>query len=171
MSTHLNSWGILKHFAAKKQFGFTFQDVINEFPGRKPENLATILTKMVSQGMLLRLSKGIYSIIPLHESPETYDPKGLEIVKHLMGKREYCLAYASALKIHGIFPVLPENKLQEETWEFVVTTCQIKPAKKDFHGSRFQFICRKKSRYHGFMELWLNPYEKAISSDLERTIA
>ena len=58
-------WDILKLFSCKNLYAFEIRDVLNEFPEENPGSLAKILTEMVKQGMLSKITRNIYHIISL----------------------------------------------------------------------------------------------------------
>ncbi len=162
MSSQL-SWSIIKQFSSRNSFGFTLQDVVREFPEKNSVHLARILASMVDKGMLCKISRNNYHIIPLNADPETYFPDGHQVAKYIMQKKEYYIGYASAMKIHGL-------TIQSEDKEYVVTRKQMKPAIRNYGGATYQFIQHNVSRFFGFDSIWINQHEKAMVSDLEKTI-
>jgi len=162
MSSHLKL-NIIKQFSSKNMFGFTFQDVAREFPEKHPVYLARILAGMVDKGMLCKITRDNYHIIPINADPETYVPDRHQVAKYIMKNKEYYLGYASAIKIHGL-------TLQSEAGDYVVTKKQMKPAIRSFGGIRYQFIQHGATRFFGFSSIWINQLEKAMVSNLERTI-
>ncbi|RQW02386.1 MAG: transcriptional regulator, partial [Calditrichaeota bacterium] len=148
-------------------FGFTFQDVEKAFPEKNRVHLARILAEMVNKGMLCKITRGHYHIIPIHADPETYVPDGHQVAKYLMQNKEYYIGYASAMKIHGL---TFQSGAREEAREYVVTKDQMKPAIRSFGGITYQFIQHDATRFFGFTPIWINQFEKAMVSDLERTI-
>jgi predicted transcriptional regulator of viral defense system len=156
-------WNIIKHFSSKNMFGFTFQDVARAFPEKNRVHLARILAEMVNKGMLSKITRGHYHIIPINADPQTYVPNGHQVAKYLMQNKEYYIGYASAIKIHGL-------TLQSEAREYVVTKKQMKPAIRSFGGTTYQFIQHDATRFFGFTGIWINQFEKAMVSDLEKTI-
>jgi len=143
--------------------GFTFKDVAMEFPEKNPVHLARILAGMVDKGMLCKITRDNYHIIPLNADPKTYVPDGLQVAKCIMQNKEYYIGYASAMKIHGL-------TLQSEAREYVVTKKQVKPAIRSFAGITYQFTQHDATRFFGFSSIWINQLEKAMVSDLEKTI-
>ena len=75
MSSQL-SWNIIKHFSSRNVFGFTLEDVARAFPEKNQVHLARILAEMVNTGMLRKISRGNYHIIPVNADPVTYAPGG-----------------------------------------------------------------------------------------------
>lgn len=165
------SWEIIKQFSTRNVYGFTFQDVVTEFPEKNPVHLARILADMVEEGMLCKIARDIYHIIPLNADPETYVPDGLQVVKYLMQNKEYYIGYASAMKIHGLIPQSEAGKPDRSPDRvYVVTKKQMKPAIRSFRGITYQFIQHDATRFFGFSSIWINQLEQAMVSDLEKTI-
>lgn len=162
------NWSIITHFARVNRYGFTFQDVAKEFPEKNRVYLARILADMVKIGMLCKVSRDIYHIIPPQADPESYVPDAHQVAKYIMQDKEYYIGYASALKIHGLTN-LPEAR-ELEVREYVVTRKQTKPAVRSFWGVNYHFIKHSTSRFFGFNNIWINQLEKAMVSDLEKTI-
>ena len=163
-------WKIIKQFSSRNRFGFTFQDVVKEFPEKNPVHLARILAAMVEEGMLCKITRDNYHIIPYHADPETYVPDGLQVAKYIMQNKEYYLGYASAMKLHGLTLQRASVADQSEAREYVVTQKQMKPAIRSFGGITYQFIQHDTTRFFGFSDIWINQLEKAMVSDLEKTI-
>ncbi len=100
MGSQIN-WSIIKQFSIKNSLNFTFQDVVSEFPEKNPVLLSRTLSDMVTKGMLCKIARDNYHIIPLNEDPQSYVPDGSQISKYIMRDKEYYIGYASALRIHG----------------------------------------------------------------------
>jgi predicted transcriptional regulator of viral defense system len=168
-------WSIIKRFLSKNSFGFKFQDVVREFPGKNPSHLARTLTAMVGEGMLSKITRDTYLIIPPQADPETYVPDGLQVAKYIMRNKEYYIGYGSASKIHGLTLQINETTSNSETGVsgcrvYVVTKKQMKPAIRTFRGITYQFIKHQTIRFFGFESMWINQYEQVLVSDLEKTI-
>ena len=154
---------IIRQFSRKNMYGFTFLDVIREFPEKNRVYLARMLADMVDKGMLYKIAHCNYNIIPLNADPDTYIPERHQLSKYIMQNKEYYIGYASALKIHGL-------TTQSVAREYVVTKMQMKPAIRSFGGITYQFIKQDATRFFGFSSVWINQFEEAMVSDLERTI-
>ena len=76
--------------------------MVTEFPEKHRVYLARILADMVDKGMLCKITRDSYHIIPLKADPETYIPDGHQVAKCIMQNKEYYIGYASAMKIHGV---------------------------------------------------------------------
>ena len=161
-------WSIIRQFSSENRFGFTFGDVVGDFPEKNRIYLARILAEMVDKGMLKKISRDNYHIIPFNADPETYVPDGHQVAKYIMQNKEYYIGYASAMKIHGL-TLQPEIK-ESAAKEYVVTKKQMKPAIRSLGEITYQFIHHDESRFFGFSSMWINQNEEAMVSDLERTI-
>lgn len=161
-------WTIFRRFSSKNVFGFTLQNVKREFPEKNHSYLSRTLSEMVDKDMLLKVSQGIYHIIPVHADPKTYTPGGYQVTKYLMQDKEYYIGYVSALKIHGLSR--HSRSMESNTIEHVVTKTQMKPAIRRIAGTTLQFIHHDATRFFGFESIWINKLEKATVSDFERTI-
>ena len=84
----MSSWHIIKHFSSRNMYGFTFQDAVSAFPEKNPVHLARMLAEMVKKGMLCKIARGHYHIIPMNADPETYTPDGHQVAKYLMQNKE-----------------------------------------------------------------------------------
>ena len=57
---------------------------------------------MVSMGMLMKLYRDLYCIIPLSADQETYSPDSRLVARCIMKGKGYYIAYSSAMYIHGL---------------------------------------------------------------------
>lgn len=162
MRSHLQ-WEILKHFSTQKRLSFALKEVVKEFPEWNPAYLARILTAMVDKGILCRITRDIYYIVPLNMDPETYIPDCFQVAKYLVKRREYYIGYSSAMIIHGL-------SSKSEPKVYMVTRAQMKPALRSFRGISVQFILHSRNRFFGYRLMWVSQVEKAMVSELEKTI-
>jgi predicted transcriptional regulator of viral defense system len=156
-------WSIIKEFSGGNTLSFTFQDVEKLFPKKNRIFLAKVLAEMVENGLIGKVARNNYHIIPFNADPETYKPNELQVAKYLMSNKEYYIGYASAMKVHGLSP-------QSELLEYVVTKTQIKPSIKQIRGITYQFVQHDTARFFGFESMWINQFEEASVSDLEKTM-
>ncbi len=174
MANQLN-WDIIKQFSSKNKLGFSFQDVVKEFPEKNIAYLSRVLNAMVRKGMLYKIARDNYHIIPLSADPGSYVPDSHLVAKYLMQGKAYYIGYTSALKIHGLIRrnSEPDSCLREgesEDWEFVVTPKQIKPAVRCLRDVNYRFIQHDALRFFGFENTRINHTEEVMVSDLEKTI-
>lgn len=142
---------------------FTLQDAYEIIQDTNNENIRKLLSNLVSRGLLMRLKKGLYYLIPYESEPETFMPEWHLIAKHLVDNADYYVAYYSALEIHGLIT-------QPALIEQIVVNKQIKPSKIKIKDIEFQFIYHNKKHFFGNKKIWINDYEKVQCSDLEKTI-
>lgn len=156
-------WTILKRFSLNNTYGFTLRDVVKEFPEKTPPYLNRVLSGMVRMGMIGTITRGTYYIVPIEEYPEAYYPSAYQVIKYIMKDKEYYIGYGSALKIHGL-------TYKTDDKEYVVTKKQFKPSPRNYGGISNYFITHDDARFFGFSSLWINQHERAMVSDLEKTI-
>ncbi|MEK7432926.1 MAG: transcriptional regulator [Cyanobacteriota bacterium] len=154
---------ILKTFLNQGKQCFTPANVRNEFSFDNQIYLSQLLLKMVQKGSLIRLSKGLYYIVPLGENPEYFIPNWHLVVKYLIKDRKYYIAYYSALQIHNLIT-------QASLTEYIVTDVQIKENKIKIKNADFQFIFHNSKKFFGFKDIWINDHDKVKCSDLEKTL-
>ncbi|MCF6360509.1 MAG: hypothetical protein L3J29_07080 [Cyclobacteriaceae bacterium] len=157
------SWKILKTFSSIDQDCFTTQDVIKKFEGTDKIYLSKVLSIMVNTGMLIKLNKGLYYIVPPSADAKNYIPDWHLVAKYLMQGRKYYIGYYSAMQLHGLIT-------QPSLNEIIVTQFRSSISSKKIQGIEFQFVNHIKKRFFGFQSMWLNEYEKVTVSDLEKTI-
>jgi len=159
-------------------YGFRTHDVVREFPEKHRGHLTKLLIKMNEEGMLCKIARDHYHIIPANEDPETYIPDSQQLAKYIMQDKEYYIGYASAMRIHklsfqstlNLANYNSANDNESKLNEFVVTKNQMKPAIRLILGIPFQFVRQDTNRFFGFSSIWINQLEKAMVSDLEKTI-
>ncbi|MEX2410513.1 MAG: transcriptional regulator [Candidatus Paceibacterota bacterium] len=156
-------WDIMKRFSGIDQDCFSFQDILREYPNTHKVHLSKILSGMVEKGMLIKLNRNIYHIVPVKMDAETYIPDWHLMAKYLMKAKEYYIGYYSAMQIHGLIT-------QPSLKEIIVTDLQIKPSVKIIRGVEFQFVYHTKARFFGYKSTWINQHEKVAVSELEKTI-
>jgi len=157
------NWDIIKRFSGIDQDCFTFQDVVREYPNTHKVQLSKILSGMVEKGMLIKLNRNLYHIVPANMDAESYIPDWHLVSKYLMKGKDYYIGYYSAMQIHGLIT-------QPSLKEIIVTNHQIKPSVKEIRGTEFQFVYHTKTRFFGYKNTWINQHEKVAVSELEKTI-
>ena len=160
---NLASWDIIKRFSGADQDCFTFQDVILAFPDANRIYLSRVLSGMVEKGMLIKLNRSLYHIVPSSADPKKFIPDWHLVAKYLMKGKKYYIGYYSAMQVHGLIT-------QPSLKEIVVTNLQVKPAIKKIRGIEFQFVYHIEPRFFGFKNTWIDRYNKVMVSDLEKTL-
>ena len=157
------SWDIIKRFSGSDQDCFSYQDVLMEYPNTNRAQLSKILSGMVEKGMLIKLNRNLYHIVPTSMDADSYIPDWHLVAKYLMKGKEYYIGYYSAMQIHGLIT-------QPSLKEIIVTNLQIKPSSKKIRGIEFQFVYHTETRFFGYKNTWINQHEKVMVSEIEKTI-
>jgi predicted transcriptional regulator of viral defense system len=156
-------WDILRRFSAKEKQSFTFEDVVKEFKAIDRVYLIKVLSRMVKDGLLIRLERGVYNIVPLNESAINYIPDWHLVARAIMEGKDYYIGYYSAMQIHGLIT-------QPSLTEIIVTKVQIKPSIVFIKNVKFQFVHHIENRFGGYSDVWISNHEKVKCSDLEKTL-
>ena len=157
------SWDIIKRFSGNDQDCFTYQDVMSEYPDTNRIYLSKVLSGMVEKGMLIKLNRNLYHIVPSSADANTYIPDWHLVAKYLMNGKDYYIGYYSAMHIHGLIT-------QPSLKEIIVTNLQVKPSLKKIRGIEFQFVYHINARFFGYKSTWIDQHEKVMVSDLEKTL-
>ena len=157
------SWDILKKFSSNNKECFSYQDIIKAYPKRNKIYLAKVLSRMVSGGMLIKLGRNLYHIVPTGADAKHYIPDWHLVAKYIMNGRAYYIGYYSAMQIHGLIT-------QPSLKEIIVTNQQVSNSSRYIQGIEFQFVTHTSKRFFGFKNTWVNQYDKVKVSDLEKTI-
>lgn len=157
------SWDIIKRFSGNDQECFTYQDVLDEYSDKDKIYIAKVLSNMIEKGMLIRLSRDLYHIVPISADADNFIPDWHLVAKYLMKGRNYYIGYYSAMQIHGLIT-------QPSLKEIIVTNLQVKPSIRKIRGIEFQFVTHTKTRFFGYKKSWLNQHDKVMVSDLEKTL-
>lgn len=156
-------WNIIKKFSENDTPCFTTDNVRKEFKNISSSYINKTLMGMVNHNMLIRLSRGLFYIVPLEQNNPNFIPNWHLVAKYLVRNKKYYIGYYSALQIHKLIT-------QPSLTEIVVTDVQIKPSVVEIQGIRFQFVYHKKNRFFGEKNTWIDDYNKVLCSDLEKTI-
>jgi predicted transcriptional regulator of viral defense system len=156
-------WEIIQKFSAENRNCFSFRDVITEYPDKDHSHLSKVLAAMVRSGMLMKLSRDVYHIVPLGANPQTHAPDPRLVAKYMMKVKDYYIAYSSAMSMLGLIP-------QPGFKAIVVTNRQVRPPMQNIAGTKIQFIYHTCSRFLGYEQMWVTNQEQAMVSDLEKTI-
>ena len=155
-------YNIIEHFADVDKLCFSTKEVYTVFPDKNEEHVKKRLHLMVENGLLLRLKKGLYYIIPRGMDSQTFIPDWHLVADYLMKEKDYYIGYGSALQIHGL-------TVQPHLREIIVTRVQVKPNTKTIQGQEFLFIHH--TNFFGYTETWIDDHNKVKCSTLEKTLA
>lgn len=154
---------LLLHFHQKQQECFDFSEARDAFSESQTGALKELLSDMVRRGLLLRLKKGLYYIIPFEADSETYLPDWHTIATLFVKDTDHYIGYYSALQIHGL---ITQPSLHEQ----VVVSKQVQPTQIHLRGVNFQFITHSPSHFFGFKKIWVDNFTQVLCSDLEKTL-
>jgi len=153
---------LLSKLNAKGKVWFRIEEIYELFPDISKKSVSQQITAMVNNGLLMRISRGLYYIIPYERDSETFIPDWHLLAEPLAGK-DYYIGYYSALQIHQL---ITQPSLKEQ----IVVNKQIKPSETLIKGIRFQFIFHNKKYYFGNKKIWIDNFNKVFCSDIEKTI-
>lgn len=125
--------------------------------------LRELLSGMAKRGLLLRLGKGLYYIIPYEQDPASFIPDWHLLAEHLVKKGEHYIGYYSALQIHGL---ITQPSLKEQ----IVVARQIRPSTMTIKGIVFQFIYHNDRHFFGAQKTWVDSFHQVRCSDPEKTL-
>jgi len=161
ISTQSNQ--ILTYFIQMGKDCFAYPDVIRVLPQSSESALKELLSDMVRRGLLMRLKKGLYYIIPFEKDPDTFMPDWHIVAGHLAKDVNFYIGYYSALQIHNL---ITQPSLKEQ----IVVDSQIRPSKIKIKDVDFQFIYHNEKHFFGFKKIWIDGFTRVMCSDLEKTI-
>jgi len=160
ISTQSNE--ILTYFNQMNKDCFAYSEAVNALPRSSESALKELLSDMVKRGLLMRLKKGLYFIIPYEKESESFMPDWHLIAGHLVKDSEYYIGYYSALQIHNL---ITQPSLKEQ----IVVSKQIRPSTIKIKNVSFQFIYHNEKHFFGSKKIWLDSFHKVLCSDLEKT--
>jgi len=161
ISTQSNK--VLSHFYEQNRPYFKASEAVSALPHSKQGAIRELLSDMVKRGLLLRLKKGLYYIIPYEQDSEKFIPDWHLLAEPLTTGNRHYIGYYSALEIHNL---ITQPSLKEQ----IVVSKQMKPSKILVKGITFQFIYHNRKHFFGESKIWINDFERVRCSDLEKTI-
>lgn len=160
ISTRSNE--LLLFFNQQEQACFDYADAQKALPRSSDSALRELLSDMVRRGLLMRLKKGLYYIIPYEKDSETFMPDWHLLAEPLTKGSDHYIGYYSALQIHNL---ITQPSLKEQ----IVVSKQIKPSTISIKSVDFQFIYHNESHFFGSKKIWIDSFNKVLCSDLEKT--
>lgn len=161
ISTQSNE--ILTHFIQMNKNCFDYSEAQIALPDSSESALKELLSDMVKRGLLMRLKKGLYYIIPYEQEANSFMPDWHLLAEYLTKGTEHYIGYYSALQIHHL---ITQPSLKEQ----IVVARQIRPSKLKIKDVTFQFIYHNNEHFFGSKKIWIDNFNKVICSDLEKTI-
>jgi len=142
---------------------FDYSEAVTALPDSSLSALKELLSDMVRRGLLMRLKKGLYYIIPYEQEADSFMPDWHLMAEHLTKRTEHYIGYYSALQIHNL---ITQPSLKEQ----IVVAKQIKPSMLEIKNTTFQFIYHNEKHFFGSKKIWIDSFNKVNCSDLEKTI-
>jgi predicted transcriptional regulator of viral defense system len=154
---------LLAHFLEEGQSTFAYQDALSTLPGSNEGAIKQLLSDMTRRGLLLRLRKGVYQIIPYEQDSTNYLPDWHVAAASLVKSTNYYIGYYSALQIHQL---ITQPSLKEQ----IVVPKQQSPSTIVLQNVTFQFIYHNPTHFFGAKKVWIDNHHQVYCSDLEKTI-
>ena len=160
ISTQSNQ--VLSYFNQMGKDCFVYPDAIKALPQSNNSAIKELLSDMVKRGLLMRLKKGLYYIIPFEKDAESFMPDWHIIAGYLARNTDHYIGYYSALQIHNLIT-------QPSLIEQIVVSKQIRPSIIKIKNVDFQFIFHNENHHFGSKKIWIDSFNKVLCSDLEKT--
>jgi len=159
----VQSHDLLNHFIRLGKDCFDYTKALLALPDSNRNAVKALLSDMVRRGLLLRLNRGLYYVIPYEKDAESFMPDWHLVAGHLVRGARHYIGYYSALQIHNLV-VQPSLKEQ------IVVSHQVRPSTLTIKGVDFQFIYHNENHFFGFEETWVDSFHQVFCSDLEKTL-
>lgn len=127
--------------------------------GHKPHQGAVFLGQLARRGLLTRLSRGLYALVPFGKDREFGNP--FLVASSLAGSDPHFVSHLGALSFHNLL-LQPSRTLH-------VSIVRAKPA-REIGPMRIEFVVVPEKRLWGFRQEWVTNTDRAPISDIERTI-
>lgn len=157
------SGSLLSYFQEKDRDRFEYQEAFSALPNSKEGAVKELLSDMTRRGLLLRLRKGVYQIIPFEQDSATYLPEWHLAAAGIVKGAEYYIGYYSALQLHNL---ITQPSLKEQ----IVVSKQLRPSSLSLKNVTFQFIYHNPIHFFGAKKTWIDNFHQVPCSDLEKTI-
>lgn len=159
----INDSILFEHLQRENKSFFTIEEAYKCLSNQTPDAIRKQLSRMVKKGLLLRISGGLFNIIPFEQNAENYFPNWHQLAEALVQPNEYYIGFYSAMDIHGLVT-------QPSMVEQVVTKKRVSPKKRVIKKVRFEIITLADKRFFGYKKHWIDDFTKIYCSDLEKTI-
>lgn len=145
----------------RSQSTFTLADV-EQLTGLRPALASSLLHKAAKRGLVSRLKRGLFIIVPAEFGSHTeYAGNPYLVARHLAGDALCFISHASAMEIHRMVT-------QPRLAVFASSTQRIRSRTLD--GTDFHFVLVKPRQFFGTTKHWATKQESVDISDLERTV-
>jgi len=153
---------LLSYFNEKDKKCFNYSQASEALPQSSESAIKQLLSDMTKRGLLMRLKKGLYYVIPYEQEAKTFMPDWHLIAEYLVKDAEHYIGYYSALQIHNL---ITQPSLKEQ----IVVSQQIRPSTIKIKEVPFQFIYHNEKHFFGTKKIWIDNFNKVVCSDLEKT--
>jgi predicted transcriptional regulator of viral defense system len=127
-----------------------------------PSLASSLLHKAAKRGLVSRLKRGLFVIVPPEMGSSTaYFGNPYLVARHLVGSAPYFISHGSAMELHRMVT-------QPQFVIFISSTKRI--PKQTLHGTEFRFVYLNSRHFFGTMKHWVTKEQSVEVSDLERTI-
>ncbi|MCG2737691.1 MAG: type IV toxin-antitoxin system AbiEi family antitoxin domain-containing protein [Candidatus Methanoperedenaceae archaeon] len=144
---------------AKKGQTFTFEDA-SRTSSLSHQSLKVAVSRMEKEGLIERIEKGKYLIIPLGARKGRYTINEFIIGSQLI--QPAVIAYWSALNYHGLTEQIPGTV-------FIQTTSRKKEQQLEILGVRYRFVRVTGKKLFGYEKVWIEDVAVEIT-DPEKTV-
>ncbi len=140
---------------------FTTADAVR-ITGLQPSLTSSLLHKATKRGLVSRLKRGLFVIVPpeLGSSTEYFGNPYL-VARHLVGSAPYFISHGSAMELHRMVT-------QPQFVIFISSTKRI--PRQTLHRTEFRFVYLNSHQFFGATKHWVTKEQSVEVSDLERTI-
>ncbi|MCZ6693346.1 MAG: hypothetical protein O6939_05510 [Bacteroidetes bacterium] len=112
---------LLVYFNQQDQHYFEFSEAKQALPQSSESAIKELLSDLVKRGLLMRLKKSLYYIIPYEKDAGSFMPDWHLLAEPLTKGVDHYIGYYSALQIHNL---ITQPSLKEQ----IVVARQIKPS-------------------------------------------
>lgn len=161
ISTQSNE--ILTFFNEQESHCFDYELAKKALPKSNDSALRELLSDMTRRGLLMRVKRGLYYVIPYEQNAEIFMPDWHLLAEHLVQDAKYYIGYYSALQVHNL---ITQPSLKEQ----IVVSRQVRPSTIKVKEVPFQFIYHNEKHFFGTKKIWIDNFNKVVCSDLEKTI-
>jgi len=127
--------------------------------GHAPHQAAVFLGQLARRGVLTRLTRGLYALVPFGKDREYGNP--FLVADALAGSDAHFISHLGAMSFHNLL-LQPSRTLH-------VSIVRPKPA-REVGPMRVEFVAIPKKRLWGFRDEWVTNTDRVAISDIERTL-
>jgi len=135
---------------------------VQELIGKSYSTIIKDLRRLVHAGWVVKLSPGIYALVPLSAGEEAIpEANRYVIARELIKPAPYYLSHDSAFELH--------NMLTRPVTTVTISSPR-RLANRTVLKVPYRFVFTKSEKIWGISSMWITPDEQVQVSDMERTI-